>query len=240
MKIRFLIMLLVLPATASCAYLSAYAPQVTLETSLNNTIYSRNLVITNSTGYYAELTVNCQTIGVIAPNDTFYSEWLYDFSDGQAAVTLTFWKTSRKTGYIGAAGNQYYNSNGENVWIIKNSDIVTPDGYSPKIRRANTALPKSYSFSFPRIIWHSTTLVQIVNNTPYSATVELNGQERAVFGKGDTYCAELTQTGVFADNYQQISIVVVFPNGAYNDSAYSSPNQEQAKAVVISKPQISN
>ncbi|MCL5733264.1 MAG: hypothetical protein M1334_01190 [Patescibacteria group bacterium] len=240
MKLKLLIMLLALPIVASCASLSAYMPQVTLQTSLSDTIYNRNLTITNATGYFAELEINCQTIGIIAPNDTFYASWLYDFSDGQAAITLTFWKTPNKTGYVGAASNQFYNYSAGNAWTIKNSDIITPDGYSPKTRRIKTASPESYSFNFPRIIWHSTTLIQMVNNTPYPATVNLNGQSRAVLNKGDTYCAQLTQTGLFSDNYQQISIAVIFPNGTYSDVAYSYPDQEQVKATVISKPQISN
>ncbi len=216
-----------------------YAPKVTLQTSLSNVVYNRNLAITNATGYYAELEINCRTVGVIDPGDTFYSSWPYDWEDSQAAATLTFWKTADKNGYVGAASRQFYNSSGGNAWVINSDQIATPQGHSPPNRRFKAANPKTYSFDFPRIIWHSTTLIQIVNNTPYKAEINLNGQRRDFFGKGDTYCAQLEQTGLFVGQCSQISIVVLFANGGtYVDVASSCSDQEQARAIVISKPQI--
>jgi hypothetical protein len=240
MKFKILLMFLALPI-ASCAYLISYTPQVTLQTNLSDVIHSRNLVITNATGYYAELTVNCQVIGVMKPGDTFYSKnLLYDFTDGQAAVTLTFWKSADKHGFIGAAGQSFYNNASGNVWIIHSDDIVSKGNYSSS-RRFKAINPGTYEFSFPRIIWHSTTLIQIVNDTPHRGIISLNGQRRKAIDEGDTYCAQITQSGVFANEYDPINIVILFSNGkTYNDTAYSYPNQEQVKAIVITNYKLSS
>ncbi len=242
MKFKALTVFLAL-ITASCSYLGQYVPQVTLQTSPDNVISGRNLIITNSTGYYGELEINCRVIGVVNPGDTFFANWNYDWNDSQSAVTLTFWKTADKKGFVGAAGRQFYNTIGRNNWVVKTPDIITPDGRTPSYRQIKNAGGQSFSFSFPRIIWHPTTVIQIVNDTKYKGTVVLNGSRRAVFETGDVYCANLENNSIFIDQYTPINITLLFDLGGkigtYQNTAYTYSNQEYAFQAVVSAPQIS-
>ena len=148
-----------------------------------------DITITNGSPFYVRVVVYDVEAATLAPGDAAYDTLFGEPLNPHVPVLALAYRDANLREYIGAAGRVFYSPSGSKVslsWLVQISEIRTPFGQTlvPGVYPLPPAIPSARQIPFPRETWHAVAGVQIVNNTLFTASVRVNGQQVAVLPPG--------------------------------------------------------
>ena len=191
--------------------------------------------ISNSSPFFCRLIAGGKDLGVIAAGGLVYDErhW-HNLWVQYIPVAATCYRDSTLTDYIGAAGRVFtFSEYAPAEWVIRPSDIRTPDGRPLRATSAPTTAvaPTSRKIKLPREWWASSTGIQVVNNTASDIAILINGKPVATIGAGgvDYVRAELI------GGYSRPIIITIIGAGncTYTEQVWVQRNVQWARQILF-------
>jgi len=190
--------------------------------------------IFNSTLFFCQLVAGGKDLGLVGSGGLVFDQrHLHNLWVQYIPVAAVCYRDAELTQYVGAAGRVFAFSEYAPVeWIIRPSDIRTPDGKIPaSAPTAPTATtPHPRKIELPRETL-STVGIQVVNNTTEDVQVFLNGVRRGTVSTGGLYYASVNIVG----NFSRPLIITITGAGncAYTEQVWVQRNVQWARQIIF-------
>jgi len=195
--------------------------------------YGTPFQVLNETPFSCRLIAGGKDLGTLGPGEIAFDlrHW-HNLYVQYVPVAAICYRNPELTQYVGAAGRIM--TLGQNIpaeWVIRPSDIRTPDGKIPaSAPTASTATtPHPRKIELPRETL-STVGIQVVNNTTEDVKVFLNGVRRGTVSTGGLYYAPVNIVGNFS---RPLIITITGAGCTYTEQVWVQRNVQWARQIIF-------
>jgi hypothetical protein len=188
--------------------------------------------ILNGAPFFCQLVAGGKNLGLVGPGDLVFDQrHLHNLWAQYIPVAAVCYRDATLTDYVGAAGRIM--TLGQNIpaeWVIRSSDIQTPDG-----RPVPTPIPSAASPTSRRIKLLRESLsvvgIQIINNAAADVKIFINGKPIAVLGTGGVYHTSAEIVG----NYSRpLIITITMGTGCvHTEQVWVNKNIQWARQIIF-------
>ncbi len=209
------------------------------------TVHGHNMVITNNSRFFCKIIVYGKEVAQLGPGDSGYDDRHFEPLSPQLPAVALCYHNPEMTEYVGATGQIFQLSSGYPTsfsWTISEGEVRGPDGNQAPTDVVPEHKPEEKKATFPREWWNATSGVQVVNNTPYSMTVRINGQNLRINGQNRAVATSelyyLSAKEIYGFVGRELTIQLVFTDenhlvGTYTYSVYVPTRGVYAYQLIV-------